>query len=105
MSTLRLVAIEVAIGVVLSIAACVGLLYAIGNDGTGPLIEGASVFIMSMGIGLLGIILAFLGDEQLTFLFFVVPASMAFGIAALIANLLTHLVIARATPPAAAATP
>ena len=145
MNTARLVAIEVLIGVVLSLAASVGVLYAIGNDGTGPLIEGTSVFVMAMGIGLvvwivllvvsrritasrgpgarvlasflaatvaivanailLGIVLAVLGDEALTFLFFVVPASMAFGLAALIANLLTHLVFARATPPAPAATP
>lgn len=145
MNTVRLVAIEVLIGFVLSLAACVGLLYAIGNDGAGPLLEGTSVFVMAMGIGLvvwivllvasrritasrgpgarvlasfiaaaiaivanailLGIVLAFLGDEALTFLFFVVPASMAFGIAALIANLLTHLVIARATPAAAQPAP
>ena len=145
MNTARLVAIEVLIGVVLSLAASVGVLYAIGNDGTGPLIEGTSVFVMAMGIGLvvwivllvvarritasrgpgarvlasflaatvaivanailLGIVLAVLGDEALTFLFFVVPASMAFALAALIANLLTHLVFVRATPPAAAATP
>ena len=145
MTTFRLVATEVAIGLLLSIVACVGLLYAIGNDGTAPIIEGTGVFLIAMGIGilvwiallvvarritaargpgarvlaslvaatlaivanaiLLGIILAFLGDEALTFLFFVVPGSVAFAFAALIANLLTHLVIARATPPATAATP
>ncbi len=145
MNTARLIAIEVLIGIVLSLAACVGVLFAIGGDGSAPLIEGTSVFLMAMGIGilswivllivarritasrgpgarvlasflaataaivanaiLLGIILAFLGDEQLTFLFFIVPGSIAFGLAALIANLLTHLVLARATPPAAAATP
>ena len=145
MNTVRLVGIEVLIGVVLSIVACVGVLYAIGNDGTAPLIEGTSVFLMAMGIGilvwivllaiarritaargagarilasflaatiaivanaiLLGIVLAIIGDGALEFLFFIVPASMAFGLAALIANLLTHLVIARATPPAAAPTP
>ena len=145
MNTARLVAIEVVIGLVLSLAACIGVLYAIGNDGTAPLIEGSSVFLMAMGIGilawivllavarritaarepgarvlasflaatvaivvnaiLLGIILAVVGDGALEFLFFIVPASMAFALAALIANLLTHLVIARATPPAGAATP
>ena len=145
MITARLVAIEVVIGVVLALAACIGVLYAIGNDGTAPLIEGTSVFVMAMGIGLLvwivllvvarrvtasrgpgarvlasllaatvaiianaillGVVLAILGDGALEFLFFIVPASMAFGLAALIANLLTHLVIARATPPAPAATP
>ncbi len=145
MNTAKLVAIEVVIGLVLSIAASVGVLYAIGNDGTGPLIEGSSVFLLAMGIGivlwivgliiarritaargpgarvlasvlvaviaivangiLLGIVLAFMGEEQLLFLFFLLPASLAFGIGALIANLLTHLVIARATPRTAAATP
>ena len=145
MITARLVAIEVVIGLVLSLAACVGVLYAIGNDGTGPLIEGTSVFLMAMGIGLLvwivllvvarritadrgpgarilasflaataaivanaillGIVLAVIGGGALEFLFFLVPASMAFGLAALIANLLTHLVIGRATPPAAATNP
>ena len=140
MKTVRLVAIEVVIGLVLSLAACIGALFALGSDGSAPLIEGTTVFIAAMGIGvivwivllviarritatrgpgarilasflaatvaivanaiLLGIILAFLGDEQLTFLFFIVPGSMAFGLAALIANLLTHLVFARATPPA-----
>ena len=145
MNTARVVAVEVVIGLVLSLAACIGLLYAIGNDGTTPLIEGTSVFLMAMGIGilawivlltvarritatrgpgarilasflattaaivvngiLLGIVLAVVGDGALEFLFFIVPASMAFALAALIANLLTHLVIARATPPAAAATP
>ena len=53
MNTVRLVAIEVAIGLVLSLAACIGVLYAIGNDGTTPLIEGSSVFLMAMGIGIL----------------------------------------------------
>jgi hypothetical protein len=144
-NTVRLVAIEVVIGFVLSLAASIGVLYAIGNDGTTPLIEGTSVFLMAMGIGilawivlliaarrvtalrgpgarilasflaataaivvnaiLLGIVLAVIGDGALEFLFFIVPASMAFALAALIANLLTHLVIARATPPATAATP
>ena len=145
MNTARLVAVEVVIGLVLSLAACIGVLYAIGNDGTTPLIEGTSVFLMAMGIGildwivllilarritatrgpgarilasflaataaivvnaiLLGIVLAVVGNGALEFLFFIVPASMAFALAALIANLLTHLVIARATPPAVAATP
>ena len=145
MNSARLVASEVVIGLVLSLAACIGVLYAIGNDGTTPLIEGSSVVLMAMGIGilawivlltlarrvtaargpgarilasflaataaivvnaiLLGIILAVIGDGALEFLFFIVPASMAFALAALIANLLTHLVIARATPPAEAATP
>lgn len=145
MSAARLLAIEVVIGLVLSLAASVGVLYAIGNDGFDPIIEGTSVFLGSMGIGILvwiallvvarrmtaargpgarvvasllaatvatvtnallgTIILAILGDEALTFLFFLVPASMMFGVAALIANLLTHLVFARATPPAAAVNP
>ncbi len=149
MNTAKLVAIEAGIGLVLSIAASIGVLYAIGNDGTGPLIEGSSIFLLAMGIGivvwivgliiarritatrgpgarvlasllvatiaivanaiLLGIVLAIMGDEQLLFLFFLLPGSFAFGIGALIANLLTHLVIARAsppaTPPSAAATP
>jgi hypothetical protein len=145
LNAVKLVAIEVLIGLVLSLAACVGVLFAIGGDGSAPLIEGTSVFLMAMGIGilswivlliiarritasrgagarvlasflaataaiignavLLGVILAFLGEDELTFLFFIVPGSIAFGLAALIANLLTHLVLARATPPAAAPTP
>ena len=145
MNTVRLVAIEVLIGVVLSIAACVGVLFALGSDGSAPLIEGSTVFLMTMGIGilvwivglviarrttaargpgarflasffaatvaivanaiLLGIILAIVGDGAIEFLFFIVPASMVFWLAALIANALTHLVFARATPPAAAPTP
>ena len=145
MSTVRLVAIEALIGVVLSIAACVGLLFAIGSDGSAPLIEGTSVFLMAMGIGILAwivllivarritaargpgarvlasflaavvaiianaivltIVLVALGGPNVEFLIFVVPASFAFGLCALIANLLTHLVLARATPPAPAATP
>ena len=145
MNTVRLVAIEVLIGVVLSIAACVGVLFAIGGDGSAPLIEGSTVFLMAMGIGilvwivllviarrttrtrgpgarvlasffaatvaivanaiLLGIVLAIVGDGAIEFLFFIVPASMVFWLAALIANVLTHLVLARATPPAAAPTP
>lgn len=145
MSTAKLVIIEAVLGLVLSIAASIGLLFAIGNDGTGPLIEGSSIFLLAMGIGivvwivllivarritaargpgarilasflaatiaivanasLLGIVLAFMGEEQLLFLFFLLPASFAFGLGALIANLLTHLAIARATPPGAAATP
>ena len=145
MNTARLVAIEVVIALVLSLAACIGVLYALGSDGTTPLIEGTTVFLAAMGIGLLvwivllvvarritaargpgarvlasllvataaivanaivlGIILAFLGDQAIEFLFFIVPASMAFGFAALVANLLTHLVLARATPAAAQPAP
>jgi hypothetical protein len=139
-TTFRLIAVEVAVGVLLSVAACVGVLFAIGGDGTAPLVEGTSVFLMAMGIGILAWILLLVAARRLTsargagarvlasmlaaliaivvnalvltvvlvaiggpdteFLIFVVPASFAFGLGALVANLLTHLVIARATPPA-----
>jgi hypothetical protein len=143
--SLRLVAIEVAIGLALSLAACIVVLFAIGGSGGAPLIEGTSLFFMAMGIGivawillliaarratvsrgpgarvvasllaavvaivanaiLLTVLLIAIGGPGVEFLIFIVPASFAFGLGALIANLLTHLVIARATPPAPAATP
>jgi hypothetical protein len=53
MSSVRLVVLEAGIGLALSLGACIGVLYAIGNDGTAPILEGTSVFLMAMGIGIL----------------------------------------------------
>jgi hypothetical protein len=145
MTTARLVATEVAIGLVLSLAICIAALLAIGGSGGAPLIQGTSLFFMAAGIGILAwillliaarrstatrgpgarvaasllaavvaivvnaivliVVLIAIGGPGVEFLIFIVPASFAFGLGALIANLLTHLVLARATPPAAQPAP